>query len=491
MEMRKKKIPTYIMIGVIFTVAIWFNVAYFSHRTSSNPQSISEYNLSDEDISPRTQPAVAGVFYAADIYQTDNNQDGFIEQTTSPQRYCPKIIIVPLGGFREATKVAWGAYKRLNQCRNKIKNVFILAPSSNKKNDIFILGSSAIKTPLGEVAINQKITAKLAKNPAFKSADKMFNRKNPLKIQLPFLQKLLSSFKIIPILYGKNDSKNIAGSLHKYLSADGNILIVSASLNTLIDDNANIIYEPQISGDAGLDAALLIAKEFGLVPQILDVTNIGDKEVDFTNVNMNGWTYEETVKQQVRLGTDLYHYNIKNFVRHHRDELIAIIKSSIKSLEKHRHYRIKRKNFDNYLFNQGASYITLRFADGEEENFGTIYAYKAVAADIADNIYHLLSDAKMVKEIKGKKIDLKVELLTEPEEIEFISYDDLLEKITPFADGLIIKSGEREGALGPAFWQTAPSKDAFITQLKMKAGLSPTYWSDEVKIFKFRTVEVN
>lgn len=493
MEFRKKKLPTYIMTCMVVFTLLWFNIAYFNHRTSSNPQSISEYNLSDEDIAPQVEAATASVFYPANVYQTDNNNDGKIEQSSPVMRHCPKIIVTPYKDYRGAAGVADAAYKSLLPCRDKIKNVFILSSVNSNQNTLFLPADNTIKTPLGELTTNQKIINTLLSKEIFKTSTSLFKHKNPLKIQLPFLQRNLGEFKIIPILYGKVDYSSIIDNLQNWLRDKNNILVASVDLiencqlNTLKEHSATA--QPACT-DIGIKTVLGLAYNLGLVPQVLDVTLSENLIENFDKAKFRGWVYDETVEQKVLHGTELYYHNLKNFVKHHHDDLVNVIKSSLRAAEKHRHYRIKRQNYDNYLFNQGASFVTLRLKNNNKIVFGSPYAYKAVAADIADNIYHILSDKKNLKKIKGKQADLVVELLTEPEEIAFLSYDDLLTQITPDIDGLIIQSGEREGILLPEYWNDAKSKDDFITELKLKAGLSPTYWNDELKIFRFRTVEI-
>ena len=140
------------------------------------------------------------------------------------------------------------------------------------------------------------------------------------------------------------------------------------------------------------------------------------------------------------------------------------------------------------MFNRGASFATLTQDGKIIGQVGTIVAKQAVAVDIANNIYRLRAFKNGLK-TSGKMI-LSLQLLTDLEEIQFSSLDDLLEQIIPNVDGLLLRSGEREGYLLPQAWQNAKDKKQFITNLKMNAGLSPTYWSDDIRIFKFRTVEV-
>jgi len=55
----------------------------------------------------------------------------------------------------------------------------------------------------------------------------------------------------------------------------------------------------------------------------------------------------------------------------------------------------------------------------------------------------------------------------------------------------VIRDGDRQGVLLPSVWNEITDSKEFLTTLKIKAGLSPSYWSDNIKIFRFRTVEVN
>ena len=66
----------------------------------------------------------------------------------------------------------------------------------------------------------------------------------------------------------------------------------------------------------------------------------------------------------------------------------------------------------------------------------------------------------------------------------------MINQIKPKIDGLLIKDGERQGLFLPSVWKDIPNKKEFLTELKIKAGLSPNYWSDNIEVFRFRTVEI-
>ena len=69
MEFNRQKIPSYLMILTIVAVVVIFNVTYFIDYISANNEKIVDYALSDEDVNPVRETAVAGLFYPADMYQ--------------------------------------------------------------------------------------------------------------------------------------------------------------------------------------------------------------------------------------------------------------------------------------------------------------------------------------------------------------------------------------------------------------------------------------
>ncbi|MBQ8677085.1 MAG: AmmeMemoRadiSam system protein B [Alphaproteobacteria bacterium] len=498
MEFKRKKIPSYLMLGTIALVVIWFNVSYFSHRISSNPQSISEYDLSDEDVAPPEDAATAGIFYPADIYQ-QRGADGFIKQQPAANPYCPKIMVLPHFGYRYASKIANSSYRRLASCADKIKTVFILTPAHSEIEAVWLPKATVLKTPRGEIKVNKEIVGELAANDAiFRKKKHILQQNSALKIQLVYLQQTLHNFKVVPLSYGKIVAKELAEILSAYLKEPQSLLIISADLNQSITGNdkpqentdTDMTINPHNDcGNAAIETAKLLAKSLGLVPQMIDVTNTATEQRLSDGFAGSGWVYEETMPVVELQGLELYDHNVQNFARHQHSDLLQVVNNSIKSAKKHRHYRVKRKQYSDYMFNRGASLITAYFSNNESLSFGSLVGLKAIAADISDNIYRLLMENEALK-TKGGLDAISIELLTDLEEVEYDSLDDLLAQIIPHKDGVVIRSGEREGMLPPASWKNYKTKEEFLTNLKIKAGLSPTYWSDDVKIFRFRTVEV-
>ena len=62
-------------------------------------------------------------------------------------------------------------------------------------------------------------------------------------------------------------------------------------------------------------------------------------------------------------------------------------------------------------------------------------------------------------------------LLTTPRRVRFSDEVDLLVKLRPGVDGVILEHGGRRGTFLPQVWESLPDRRRFIEELKRKAGL--------------------
>lgn len=492
MEFNRKKFPSYFMIATIFFVIIWFNALYFKNRISSNHQTISEYSLSDKDITPEAKLAVAAFFYPAESYQSDKDSDGYIEHKSLYNKDTPRLLIEPHHGYRRSGAVAAASYNHLRRVSSKIKNIFLLGPLHKNIKGAVLPKANSIKTPLGDITVNHNIINELQQNSVF-DKNQNYPLKNSVNVQLPYIAKTFKSVKIVPILYGDVEAKDLFMALKKYVSHN-NLIVIMADLPGKFISSPNEKEQDILSatnhddcGKVGIETAMLLAKEYSLVPQLISVDSIADyKGFSF---NQRGWSYDEPEERTVLHGIELFNHNLRNFVRHHKKALLEITHNSL-SLGASEHYKVKRKHYNNFLFNRGASFVSIYYKGELLGSLGEVIATKAVAADIADNIFRIMNSLGNKKIADINSLDISLQLLTDLEEIKFSSQEDLLAKVEYGIDGLLIRSGKREGFLLPDTWLDVDSKEDFLTKLKIKAGLSPTYWSDNIKVFRFRVVEV-
>ena len=76
-------------------------------------------------------------------------------------------------------------------------------------------------------------------------------------------------------------------------------------------------------------------------------------------------------------------------------------------------------------------------------------------------------------------IRIAISLLSLPEELEFMDPEELLAKLEPGADGVILSLGDATSSYLPDVWETFPDPADFLSHLSEKAGLSPDRWRED------------
>jgi AmmeMemoRadiSam system protein A len=90
------------------------------------------------------------------------------------------------------------------------------------------------------------------------------------------------------------------------------------------------------------------------------------------------------------------------------------------------------------------------------------------------------------------RVKIEVSVLTEPVPLEHRGGRDLLEKLQPGVDGVIIKKGGRQATFLPQVWEQLPDKEQFLSHLCLKAGLPADAWSSgdlEVSTYRVEAFE--
>lgn len=79
-------------------------------------------------------------------------------------------------------------------------------------------------------------------------------------------------------------------------------------------------------------------------------------------------------------------------------------------------------------------------------------------------------------EVEGIRIAISV--LTPPEPLGFTDPDELIAKLEPGVDGVILTVDDATSSYLPDVWETFPDPADFLSHLSEKAGLSPDRWRE-------------
>lgn len=142
-----------------------------------------------------------------------------------------------------------------------------------------------------------------------------------------------------------------------------------------------------------------------------------------------------------------------------------------------------------FLSKEGACFVTLKYDESLRGCIGSIVAHRMLLEDILHNALSAAFGDPRFKPLKIEELshlNLEVSLLSEPEILEYNNYDDLLKKVTPYKDGLILKYGSYQGTFLPQVWEQLPSVELFLEHLSYKAGANPSIFVNHPTIYRYR-----
>jgi AmmeMemoRadiSam system protein A len=132
-----------------------------------------------------------------------------------------------------------------------------------------------------------------------------------------------------------------------------------------------------------------------------------------------------------------------------------------------------------HLRKQGASFITLTIRGQLRGCIGALEAHQPLATDVREHaIAAALEDPRFppVREDELSRIQIEVSHLTQPEPLEYIDTADLLSKLRPHVDGVILRDGRRRATFLPQVWEKIPDPAEFLDNLCYKMGVSDNTW---------------
>ena len=131
------------------------------------------------------------------------------------------------------------------------------------------------------------------------------------------------------------------------------------------------------------------------------------------------------------------------------------------------------------LHAQGASFVTLTVGGNLRGCIGALEPYQPLAEDVREHaVAAALEDYRFppVQEDELPRIAIEVSRLTLPEVLAYTGPDDLLAKLRPGVDGVILRDGFRRATFLPQVWEKIPDKAEFLSNLCYKMGASPDTW---------------
>src|SRR3989339_1300288 len=222
----RKQFPEFGLRLIVFL--LFFGGAFFVFNSPSFGGEIKE-------------PNVAGQFYPADKAELSLKVENLLNAAnpqlatsgsttlTTSEIFC---LICPYAGYDFSGPPAALGYKLIKG--RPYKTVIILGPSHQYYfKGVSVYPSGKFQTPLGDLEVDSDFTRKIispSQNISF--IPQAFEKEHSIEVQLPFLQKTLDDFKIVPILIGDadfQDLSSLADKLNKAIAGRSDVLLIAST----------------------------------------------------------------------------------------------------------------------------------------------------------------------------------------------------------------------------------------------------------------------
>ncbi len=453
------------------------------------------------------QPNVAGAFYPDNPRELSGMLDKFLE-SVNPQPIQGEIfaLVCPHAGYGFSGQTAAFGYKLIKD--KPYKTVIIIGTSHYYGfSGVSVYPEGVFRTPLGDLEIDSDFTQKLL----YKDNDIFFEplafeKEHSVEVQLPFLQKVLSGFRIVPIVMGDcslSVCQKFAGLLRKAIGNRKDILvIVSTDMYHGYDyrdceatDNLTLSYLKNMDSEGlyyGLrEGKLQLCGGFGAVTAIILAKQLGHNKLSVLNYTNSAIVTGRKTKGVWTVGyascaIDREEKTMLN--KEQRKKLLEIARKSIEShLKSHKKLQVAEK--DPLLLKELGGFVTLNEHGQLRGCIGNIIGRQPLYLTIRDMaVEAAVGDPRFPPVEPGelKDIEIEISVLSPLERI------DSADKIELGKHGVLIKRGFASGVFLPQVaTETGWTKEEFLSNLcAHKAGLPADAWKDKSTEIYIFTAEV-
>jgi len=440
--------------------------------------------------------AVAGVFYPGSAIQLSAEVGDLLDgvECFEPRLGFPKALIVPHAGYIYSGPVAARAYDELTAARGIVKRVVLIGPSHFVGGRGLALPEcDAFETPLGRIRLDAAGIAELADLKQVVRSAAAHAQEHSLEVQLPFLQRVLGDFALIPIAAGSALTEEVAELIERLWGGPETLFVISTDMSHYhaYDDAkridgatieriealaADVNYE-QACGATGLNGLLWVAQAKGLSIKRLAACNSGDTAGPRDRVV--GYS-----------AFALYDANAVGTEEAGR-VLLEIAKASILNGLGMNSVPAKR-NHHPWLMQHAASFVTLTMDGALRGCVGSLSASRPLGEDVAANARAAAFQDPRFPKLKREewpRCRVEVSLLSAPKSIAFADEAELLSLIQPGEDGLILECDGKRATFLPQVWESLPEKRQFLIELARKAGLPADVRLARCKVSRYRVMK--
>ncbi len=410
-----------------------------------------------------------------------------------------RALIMPHAGTIYSGTTA--AHAAAAIARDRFDQVVLLGPDHRVGfRNASLTEASHWRTPLGVVPVSDYSRILRDIPELFATVVASDQQEHSLEVPLPFLQARLSRFELLPVVLGPCDAGRMAHALTPLVQDPRTLLVVSADLShrlpydqavkrdreTLarilaLDPNWQKDQDNRTCGRYPVGVLLELARQQRWRPVLLHYSNSGDTAGDKDAVVGYGTVAfygDEPMQNQTDSGQSLTPAQGAALVALARQTLARHFGASITSADAQ---HLETLLADQALQARCGTFVTLKIDDQLRGCIGSLSASAPMAEGVRDNALNAAFHDPRFAPLRRTELDqvhIEVSVLTEPTPLDYANADDLLAKLKPGIDGVIIKKGFASATFLPQVWDQLPQPKAFLSHLCTKAGLPAGHWRE-------------
>ena len=245
--------------------------------------------------------AVAGMFYPESADVLERVVRGMFERCAGGEVNQPKALIVPHAGYIYSGQAAANAFACLSNFADSIKRVVLLGPAHRVAiRGLALPGVDWFRSPLGAVAIDAQSVRAISSLPQVVTSVQAHAAEHSLEVELPFLQTVLGSFTLVPLVVGDASADEVAEVIEALWGGPETLIVVSSDLshfltyeNATVTDQKTVqsildlrplVSHHQACGATPINGLLLAARRHHLRGRLIALCNSGDTAGDRARV---------------------------------------------------------------------------------------------------------------------------------------------------------------------------------------------------------------
>ncbi len=294
--------------------------------------------------------------------------------------------------------------------------------------------------------------------------DQAHSQEHSLEVHLPFLQRALGDFELIPLVVGNTSKEDVSHLLEHLWGGDETLIVISSDLSHYheykeakeLDSSTSekiVSLQDNLTGSEAcgckpMNGLLYLAKRHGMKIEKIELKNSGetvgpkDRVVGYGAFIIGSG---ELVKKD-------HDYSQAN-----RQSMLQLALDAImQALLGNKDIKINLKLFPAHLLEKRGTFVTLNIDGKLRGCIGSLNAQRPLILDIIHNAqaaaFHDPS-FKPLSSIEFQNIEIHISILTEARNMSVNNREKLLEQLQPGVDGIILKEKGKSATYLPSVWE--------------------------------------